>query len=191
MLATFSGSYMNVAVKCALSHNPKLGFQEHFVKPVLADFSDNDTFLHSLTAGIASIECSNFFSTHIGKSQTDQKLLVAGFQKIAAAALRNAIKKVQRSIEHCPSPTNRDSIDIFGKGDEFVVVVELDKNRADQVAKKFVSRMALFPSTKVYFVSLCYPGTEKMNKAECTKYFGYCSALALRMGCHYAGFIVE
>lgn len=158
--------------------------------PALAVVSDSDAFLCSVVASISSIECSNFFSTHIGKSQTDQKLLVAGFQSLAAATLGNAFKEVQWSVEHCPSPKNRDSIDIFGKGAEFVVVVELDKNRADQVAKKFVSRMALLPSTKVYFVSLCYPGTEKMNKAECTKYFGYCSALAIRMGCHYAGFIV-
>lgn len=157
----------------------------------LAVVSDNDAFLRSLVASLATIECSKFFSTHIGKSQTDQKLLVDAFQSFAAAALGNAIKEVQWSVEHCPSPTSRDSIDIFGKGAGFVVVVELDKNRADQVAKKFVSRMALLPTAKVYFVSLCYPGTEKMNKVECTKYFGYCSALALRMGCHYAGFIVE
>ena len=71
------------------------------------------------------------------------------------------------------------------------MVIELDKNRADQVAKKFVSRMALIPSTTVYFVSLCYPGTENMNKAECEKYFGYCAALSNRMGCHYAGFNIE
>jgi hypothetical protein len=168
-----------------------LSFKEYFVTPTLAVVSDNDAFLRSLVASIASVECSNFFSAHIGKSQTDQKLLVSGFQAIAAAALSNAIEEVQWSVEHCPSPTNRDSIDIFGRGAGFVVVIELDKNRADQVANKFVSRMALLPSTKVYFVSLCYPGTERMNKAECTKYFGYCSALALRMGCHYAGFIVE
>lgn len=161
------------------------------MRPALAVMSDDDAFLRSLVASIASMDCSKFFTSHIGQSQTDQKLLVAGFQTFAAAALGNAIKDVHWSVEHCPSPKNRDSIDIFGTGAGFVVVIELDKNRADQVAKKFVSRMALLPSTKVYFVSLCYPGTEHMNKAECTKYFGYCSALALRMGCHYAGFIVE
>lgn len=159
--------------------------------PNLSVVSDSDSILSSLVACIASIECSKFFSAHIGKSQTDQKLLVAGFQSFAAAALGKALQDVTWSVEHCPSQKNRDSIDIFGRGAGFVVVVELDKNRADQVAKKFVSRMALLPSTRVYFVSLCYPGTDKMNKAECAKYFGYCSSLALRMGCHYAGFFVE
>ena len=159
--------------------------------PAIFLVSDNDAFLGSLVACVASIECSSFFSTHIGKAQSEQKRLVAGFQSFTVTALGNTIQEVQWSTEHCPSPQNHDSIDIFGKGSGFVVVIELDKNRADQIAKKFVSRMALLPSSRVYFLSLCYPGTEKMNKAECTKYFGYCSALALRMGCHYAGLIVE
>ena len=159
--------------------------------PVLSVDSDNDAFLCSLISCIIRIECSKFFSTHIGKSQSDQKTLIAGFQSFAATTLRKTIQEVEWSTEHRPSPKNRDSIDIFGKGAGFVVVIELDKNRADQVAKKFVSRMALHPSTRVYFLSVCYPGTKKMNKAECVKYFSYCAALALRMGCHYAGFIVE
>ena len=94
-------------------------------------------------------------------------------------------------MEHRPSSKNRDSIDIFGEGKGFVVAIELDKNRADQVAKKFVSRMAMLPPTKIYFISLCYPGTQNMNKPECRKYFSYCSTLALRMGNHYAGFIIN
>jgi len=95
------------------------------------------------------------------------------------------------SVEHRPSATNRDSIDIFGQSSDFVVAIELDKNRADQVAKKFVSRMALLPATTVYFISLCYPGTERMNRSECEKYFGYCATLARRMGNHYAGLIID
>jgi len=94
------------------------------------------------------------------------------------------------SIEYCPSRQSRDSIDIFGKGKEFVVAIELDKNRADQVSKKFVSRMAILPETNVYFISLCYPGTKKMSKSECKKYFNYCSTIAARMNSHYAGFII-
>ena len=97
------------------------------MKPALAVVSDNDALLRSLVASIATTECSKFFSTHIGQSQTDQKLLVAGFKSFAATVLGNAIKEVQWNVEHCPSPTNRDSIDIFGKGAGFVVVVELDK----------------------------------------------------------------
>jgi hypothetical protein len=161
------------------------------VRPKLSVVSDRNNFLKSLVDCIGGIECSQFFSSHLGKSQTDQKLLVSGFQALVMSALASSIQDVEWSVEYCPSPKNRDSIDIFGKGAGFVVVIELDKSRADQVAKKFVSRMALLPSIKVYYVSLCYPGTENMNKSECEKYFGYCSALALRMDSHYAGFIVE
>ena len=161
------------------------------MKPRLSVLSDNTEFLKSLVACIGSIECSEFFSIHLGKSQPDQKLLVAGFQALVVATLKNSIQDIEWIMEFCPSPKNRDSIDIFGKGRGFVVIIELDKSRADQVAKKFVSRMALHPHTEVYFLSLCYPGTERMSQSECEKYFGYCSALALRTGNHYASFIVE
>jgi hypothetical protein len=71
------------------------------------------------------------------------------------------------------------------------VVIELDKHRADQVAKKFVSRIAILPPTTIYFISLRYPGTDDMNRPECEKYFSYCEILASKMGHHYAGFIIE
>jgi len=165
-------------------------FSEVAVKPKLLEKSNDDTVLSSIISCISGIECSKFFLDHLSKSQSDQRLLVANFQAFARSKLAGAIQDVEWVEEHCPSQQNRDSIDIFGNGDGFVVVIELDKNRADQVAKKFVSRMALLPSTMVYFVTLCYPGTERMSKSECKKYFGYCSVLARRMGCHYAGFII-
>ena len=161
------------------------------MNPRLSVISDDNEFLKSLVACIGSIECSEFFSTHLGKPQQDQKLLVAKFQSLAKSTLGVSIQEVKWIMEHRPSLENLDKIDLFGIGAGFVVVIELDKWRADQVAKKFVSRIALLPSTKVYFVSLCYPGTARMNQSECEKYFGYCSTLALRTGNHYAGFIIE
>ncbi len=161
------------------------------MKPTLSVVSDDDRFLKSLVDAIGRIECSGFFSTHLEKSQSDQKLLVSQFQKAATSTLIESIGEVKWSTEYNPSANNRDSVDIFGSCSEFVVVIELDKSRADQVAKKFVSRIALLPSDKVYFVSLCYPGTESMNTSECEKYFGYCSQLALRTRNHYAGFIIR
>jgi len=161
------------------------------LKPRLSVLSDSDELLTSLVACIGNIECSKYFSAHLGLPQREQRQLVADFQMVAMSTLKRSIHDVEWHMEYRPSAMKRDSIDIFGKGTGFVVVVELDKSRADQVAKKFVSRMALLPSTKVYFVSLCYPGTDKMNPSECEKYFGFCSALALRMGSRYASFIVE
>jgi len=161
------------------------------VKPELLVKSDDDHVLRSLVSCISGIECSNFFLDHLGRSQPDQKSIVAGFQSFAASILGRTMSDIEWSNEYCPSRQTRDCIDIFGNGNGFVVAIELDKNRADQVAKKFVSRMAILPPTSIHFVSLCYPGTENMNKSECTKYFSYCSTLALRMGSHYAGFIIE
>ena len=161
------------------------------MKPRLSVISDSDHFLKSLVACIKGIECSDFFSSHLGKLQSEQKQLVAGFQSYTTSILKKLIMDVEWSMEYIPNPKSRDSVDIFGRGDGFVVVMEIDKSRADQVAKKFVSRLALLPSTKVYYVSLCYPGTERMNLTECEKYFGYCSTLALRTGNHYAGFVIE
>lgn len=85
----------------------------------------------------------------------------------------------------------RDSIDIYGECEDFVVVIELDKNRSDQVAKKFVSRMALVLNKKIYYVSLCYPSAERVSLNECIKCFCYCASLAPRMGGAYAGIIIQ
>lgn len=74
----------------------------------------------------------------------------------------------------------KDSIDIIGKSPEFdyVHVIELDTHRADQISKKFVSRMALLENENVCYTAICYPGTKKMSKNEAQKYFNYCSILA-------------
>ena len=161
------------------------------MKPALLHQTDDQPILRSIVSCLTSIDCSKHFSEHIGKSQPEQKSIVSGFQGLARSALQLAMPSITWSVEHCPSRFNRDSIDIFGQGLDFIVAIELDKNRADQVAKKFVSRMAILPPTAVYFISLCYPGTERMNKSECVKYFGYCATLARRMGNHYAGLIIE
>ncbi|MGB4912430.1 MAG: hypothetical protein WBO95_09915 [Candidatus Dechloromonas phosphoritropha] len=161
------------------------------MKPELSVISDDDEVLSSIVKCITDIDCSKYFSDHIGKSQSDQKRIVTAFQAATTSILTSKIPSIEWHMEHRPSPKTNDSIDIFGKGNGFVVVIELDKNRADQVTKKFVSRMAILPSTRVYFISLCYPGTKNMSRTECTKYFGYCSALAQRMSNHYAGFTFE
>lgn len=75
----------------------------------------------------------------------------------------------------------------------YTVIIEIDATRADQVAKKMMSRfswailhqgktplrnemsrneMSSFSdNTPIVYVSLLYPGTEKMNPEECKKYF--------------------
>ncbi|WP_369855319.1 hypothetical protein [Candidatus Thalassolituus haligoni] len=153
--------------------------------------TNNDAFLESIISVIESVDCKEYFSNHLGKSQSDQKVIVAGFQSAICDALAANIPSTKWELEYRPSKSSRDSVDIFGSDEYSVIAIELDKHRADQVAKKFVSRVAILPETKVYYISLCYPGTANMSKPEVIKYFGFCSNLAKRMDNVYAGFTVE
>jgi hypothetical protein len=162
------------------------------LKPLLQIRSVNtDSLLDQIVEAIESVECNSYFSDHIGKHQSEQKEIVSNFQNAVCNSLANKITCAKWQLEYLPSTNTRDSIDIFGQTESSVIAIELDKHRADQVAKKFVSRVAILPNTKVYFVSLCYPGTANMSKTETVKYFGYCSNLAQRMGNVYAGFTIE
>jgi hypothetical protein len=107
------------------------------------------------------------------------------------SALAEAIPDINWQMEYSPHSSKRDSIDIFGSNKDIYIVIELDKHRADQVSKKFVSRSSLLIDKDIIYVSLCYPGTSNMNSSECKKYFGYCKMLSVRMGNEYAGFIIE
>ncbi|MGL4364788.1 MAG: hypothetical protein ACRCSB_06250 [Bacteroidales bacterium] len=81
-------------------------------------------------------------------------------------------KEYQVTEEH------KDKVDIVGFYLPKIIVIELDAHRADQVSKKFVSRMALYNNAPdLLYIALCYPGTENMNIKECKKYFEYCQTL--------------
>jgi hypothetical protein len=161
------------------------------VRPVLLDKTGNSPILLSLISSITSVDCYDYFSEHLGKSQQEQKSIVESFQNFTKSILECDMPEVMWSLEYSHNHNTRDSIDIFGQGSDFLVAIELDKHRADQVAKKFVSRIAILSPATIYFISLCYPGTKKMNKSECTKYFGYCTILANQLGVHYAGLVIE
>lgn len=150
-----------------------------------------DPLVIGLASVISDLACVSYFSDHLGKTQKEQKAIVALFQRELRNELFMGVLGVEWFIEFMPSDLTMDSVDIYGVGNGFVVVIELDKNRADQVAKKFVSRMAIIPNTKVYYISICYPGTKSMSKTECIKYFGYCANLSKRMGNEYLGFTIE
>lgn len=67
----------------------------------------------------------------IGKSQPEQKEIVTKFQKDLFFILTESIIDVRWELEYQPKPTIRDAIDIYGKGESFMVIIELDKHRAD------------------------------------------------------------
>ena len=66
----------------------------------------------------------------------------------------------------------KDKCDVFVETERYIIIVELDASRADQVAKKMLSRYYYADKyTKpVVYVCLLYPGTEKMSSNECVKY---------------------
>lgn len=150
-----------------------------------------DNFITSFQTVIENIACSPYFIDHLEKSQIEQRQMVSNFQQEVYQKLKISFNHISWSLEHSPAIERSDAIDIYGKCKEFIVIIELDKHRADQVAKKFVSRMALIPDSKIYYTAICYPGTKKMNKTECLKYFDYCNLLAEKMGSKFMGFIVE
>jgi len=152
--------------------------------------TDRDEWLSAILDVITDLDCSVCFFSQIGQPQHAQKRIVANFQKALFQQLQESIPSLSLAMEYVPSISQKDAIDIYGESEYFVVAIELDKNRADQVAKKFVSRIALLPDKKVYFLFLCYPGTEIMNLNECVKYFGYCSNLTERMAGVYAGLVI-
>jgi len=161
------------------------------MRPRLHASTTRSGYVGDIIECISGFDCSQYFTNHIGLSQPEQKVIVDRFQRELCNSLSVAVSTVQWQIEYIPSTNQRDSIDIFGECSEAKIVIELDKHRVDQVAKKFVSRNSLLINETVFFVSLCYPGTSRMNASECIKYFGYCANLSTRMTNQYAGFIVE
>lgn len=140
---------------------------------------------------ISELSCSEFFMGHLGVSQRKQQKIVKPFQKYVSTRLMEEVPLVQWSQEFQPINNLRDSIDIFGATASLSIVIEIDKPRADQVSKKFVSRSAMISDGRMLYIALCYPGTRAMSVGECKKYFGYCSALSRRMNNSFAGFLIE
>ncbi|KQM19146.1 hypothetical protein [Chryseobacterium sp. Leaf201] len=91
-------------------------------------------------------------------------------------------------IEESISTQYKDRVDIIGinQKDDSVIVLELDASRADQVAKKFISRQSLMADKNILYISVCYPGTKKMSRTECAKYFEFCSKITEMLDNHKA-----
>ncbi len=83
--------------------------------------------------------------------------------------------------EFKPSIYHGDSLDLFGKSNhksDYSIVIEFDAHRADQVAKKFVSRVALLSDRNIIYIAMCYPVKSEVSKKECEKYFNYCNIVS-------------
>ncbi|MCK0203571.1 hypothetical protein ACT4R9_03470 [Ornithobacterium rhinotracheale] len=94
--------------------------------------------------------------------------------------LENKLPNYTWEMEYQPLSNRKDRIDIFGNNasENKSIVIELDPHRADSIAKKFVSRIAIFKDVDLLYVAFLYPGTKKMSKNEATKYCNDCSDIA-------------
>lgn len=161
------------------------------MKPTLHAQTDKSKPLSKLIDCISRMERSAHFQRHLGQSQSAQQKIVANFQRALTSALATGLPHIKWQTEYRPGEHAKDAIDIFGQARGYCVVVEIDKTRTDQISKKFVSRAALLCNQPVFYISLCVPGTKSMSVPECEKYFAFCSKLSVRLGNHYAAFIVS
>ncbi|WP_260292560.1 hypothetical protein [Sedimenticola hydrogenitrophicus] len=163
--------------------------------PVVRITSDNTAsvfnYTDQITSAITSFNCAHFFLNHLDSTQSDQRVVVTAFQDSLCKRLSQSVPSFEWNTEYKFRHNQRDSIDIFGANPEFVVIIELDKHRADQVTKKFVSRISEDFGKSVLYISLCYPGTKSMNLSECIKYLGYLGSLSERIGTSYIGMVIE
>jgi hypothetical protein len=130
-----------------------------------------------IVTAIETTELQNLESLN----QTSQKQLIDTFQSRVHANLTKILPNMNWRSSHHFTQERRDEVDIYGtfsaENGESAVIIELDKWRADQVAKKFVSRFALTLEKPLIYIAICYGGTENMNKSECEKYFSYCKRI--------------
>ncbi len=131
-----------------------------------------------------------YFSRLSESDQSQQKIIVTNFQNALYLHLMSKFKEIKWFTEYIPDNDRKDAIDIFGQTENFVVIIEIDKHRADQVAKKFTARSAIFIDKNIFYISLCYPGTKKMPVNETLKYFKYCKIISRKLGNEYAGLII-
>lgn len=117
---------------------------------------------------LESFDYTRSFSIQGSKREKVKKL-----QNDLCGALKSAIRSMIWETEHNLSFDYNDSADIFGWDDKTQVIIELDTTRADQVAKKMLSRFYYCFDTPTIYISLLYPGTKRMNVHECEKYFKY------------------
>ncbi|MDP4271683.1 MAG: hypothetical protein Q8909_16415 [Bacteroidota bacterium] len=149
-----------------------------------------DNWFNKIILSLNNLNCSEYVIGLTNLPQSEQRIKVENLQSYITITLEKEHSDFEWKTEHQISD-NRDSIDIYGKRNNDIVIIELDKWRADQVAKKIISRTALMIDQRIGFISICYSGTKKMNKPECLKYFKYGSTIQSKLNNYYAGMIIE
>lgn len=131
---------------------------------------DLSVIINSIQAAINSAPITASPSIAVKKS----------FQEALSEGLTRRLRYVKKGgIEYKLSNVLTDShngfndkCDIFVETERYILIVELDTTRADQVAKKMLSRLYYADkcAKPTIYVCLLYPGTNSMNPNECVKY---------------------
>jgi len=159
------------------------------IKEKTNNLSENNWF-EKIIDSLNNLDCKVYVKGLTKLSQSEQKVKVECLQNYILHHLKNHHSDFKWKTEHKVSE-KRDSIDIFGERNNEILIIELDKWRADQVAKKLISRTAMMIDNKIGFISLCYAGTDKMSKKECLKFFRYGNIILSKLNNYYAGLIIE
>ena len=159
------------------------------IKEKTSDLPENNWF-EKIIGSLKNLDCEVYVKGLTKLSQSEQKVKVEYLQNYILEHLEKKHPDFKWKTEHQVSE-KRDSIDVFGERGNEILIIELDKWRADQVAKKLISRTAIMIDKKIGFISLCYGGTEKMNKNECLKFFKYGNIILSKLNNYYGGLIIE
>jgi hypothetical protein len=159
------------------------------IKEKTNDLSENHWF-EKIVNSLEDLNCEIYLTGLTDLLQSEQKTKVNHLQNYIVEHLEKYHPDFKWETEYRVSD-RRDAIDIFGKKDNEVLIIELDKWRADQVAKKLISRTAMMIDDEIGFISLCYGGTLRMNKNECLKFFEYGKIIFSKLDNYYAGMIIE
>lgn len=158
-----SGEYTDINVYSLLKKDTKQECPPMHIEDVIITIKNS----------LSSITCDKLKNL-IFYDQTRQRSIINEFQTCICNKLKTDLPYIIWETEHRINNINKDSIDIYGNCyDLFHIIIELDKPRADQVAKKMLSRIACFRDNNIIYIAICYPGTEKMNSTECIKYWMY------------------
>lgn len=109
-----------------------------------------------------------------GKENKNNHDNIEEFQRAVCGKISNSESFSSSTWSVEISSANRkekDSIDIFGNDKEAIYIIEIDAARGDQVAKKFLSRIAIWGlNNHITYIALLYPSTQKQGKPECEKF---------------------
>lgn len=152
------------------------------ILPIINDVKNEDITNSLDIKEQVKIALGNFnfdFKRNKNVNTVNLKLLVTDLQNSLKDHLEATFNNYQWQTEYKADINRKDSFDIFGynKVLDMHIIVELDPHRADSVAKKFVSRLALMVNNNLLYVAYLYPGTDKMSINETNKYLVDCETI--------------